>query len=179
MLEFIKNNWDKVLAILSFAFSIVSVFLTYIQNKRLHNDNKKLASLPNLDVEVHLHERIRGQIVKKKYAIDEFNVWESKFTPYYTQRDLSFGNASNVLFTVLVNNIGNGPAKNIVIETIKVSCGNNEFLYHSSEKLFSCNKDEMKANVIAMDIHTEEVDKVEIVFQYIDILGVEYKLSNT
>ena len=179
MLEFIKNNWDKVLAILSFAFSIVSVFLTYIQNKRLHNDNKKLASLPNLDVEVHLHERIRGQIVKKKYAIDEFNVWESKFTPYYTQRDLSFGNASNVLFTVLVNNIGNGPAKNIVIETIKVSCGNNEFLYHSSEKLFSCNKDEMKANVIAMDIHTEEVDKVEIVFQYIDILGVEHTLSNS
>ena len=178
MLEFIKNYWDEALALLSFVISVLSIILSYMQNKRLHNDNKKLSSLPNLDVEVHLHERIRGQIVKKKYAIDEFNVWESKFTPYYTQRDLGFDDSKNILFTVLVKNIGNGPAKNIVFKTIKVFCGNKEFSYNSSEMLFSCNNGEIKANVIAMDIYTDEVDKVEILFQYTDILGVNHTLKN-
>jgi hypothetical protein len=179
MWEYIKNYWDEALALLSFAISIISIVLSYIQNKRLHDDNKKLSCLPILDVEIHLHDRIRGQIVKKTYAIDEFNVWETKYTPYYTHRDLGFGNATNVLFTVLVKNIGNGPAKNIIYKTIKVYCGDSEFLHTSSEILFSCNKDEIKANVIAMDVFSEEVDKVEIVFQYTDILGVNHTLNNT
>ena len=178
MLDFIKNHWEQALALLSLVISIISIILTHLQNKKLHNDNKKLSALPTLDVDVHLHDRIRGQIVKKTYAIDEFNVFETKFSPYYTSRDLGFDNKTNIVFTVIVRNIGNGPAKNIVYETIKVFCGNNEFTYNSSELLFTCNNNEIKANVIAMDLFPDEVDCMELTIKYTDILGNKHRITN-
>lgn len=174
-LEFIRTNWDDLLASLAIIISIAS----FIQTKRLHNDNKKLTTMPNLDIELLFDSRIRGRIVQRNDGIDQLNVWESKYTPFYTNHDLYFGNASKALFTVLVKNVGNGVAKNITVAEITLFSDGNEIRYKANDLLFTCSSGEIKASKIFINHAAENLDKVEAVVTYEDMLKVTHTLTNT
>lgn len=175
VLEFVRTNWDDLLASLAIIISIAS----FIQTKRLHNDNKKLTTIPNLDIELLFDSRIRGRIVQRNDGIDQLNVWESKYTPFYTNHDLYFGNASKALFTVLIKNVGNGVAKNITIAEITLFSDGSEISYKANDLLFTCSSGEIKANKIYINHAIERLNKVEVVVMYEDILKEMHTLKNT
>ena len=175
VLEFIRKNWDNILASLAIILSIAS----FIQAKRLHNDNKKLTTLPNLDIALLFDARIRGRFVHGNDGFDQLNVWESKYTPFYTQHDLYFDNAQKALFTVLVKNVGNGVAKNIKVAEITLFSNGSEISYKANDLLFTCSSGEIKASKVYINHATEQLDKIEVVVTYEDILKKTHTLKNT
>lgn len=175
LLEFIKTNWDSIVASLAIIISIAS----FIQAKRLHNDNKKLATVPNLDIELLFDSRIRGRIIQRNDGFDQLNIWESKYTPFYTNHNLYFDDVSKALFTVLIKNVGNGVAKNIKIAEITLFSDGSEISYKANDLLFTCSSGEIKANKIYINHAIERLNKVEVVVMYEDILKETHTLKNT
>lgn len=175
VLEFIRTNWDNILAFLAIIISIAA----FIQTQKLHNDNKKLTTLPNLDIELLFDSRIRGRIVQRNDGFDQLNVWESKYTPFYTNHDLYFDNAPTALFTILVKNVGNGVAKNITVAEITLFSDGNEISYKANDLLFTCSAGEIKASKVYINHAVEHLDKVEAVVIYEDMLKATHTLKNT
>lgn len=64
-----------VLSCVSIAFSIAFGIITIAQSQKLHNENKNLSCKPNLSTTLLWEHKICGQIIKKEYAIDFYNVW--------------------------------------------------------------------------------------------------------
>lgn len=84
MKDFLLNHWNDILSVVAIVISAAS----FLQSRILHNENKKLTVLPNLDVILLIDNRIIGRIVHQNDGIDELNIWESKYSDYYTYHDL-------------------------------------------------------------------------------------------
>ena len=169
--NFIKQYWNECLSVIAIIVSVIGVVVSAIQNQKLHNDNKKLSITPCLEVQLLFDSLITGRIVKYKDAIDEFNKWESKYTPYYTNHDLYLKDNTRGLFTVLIKNSGNGVAKNISYSSICIKTKDSTIDFESNEILFFCSENDIKANRIRSDIRPEEVVEVTILVSYQDVLN--------
>ncbi len=175
MKDFLLNYWDDILSIVAIIISVAS----FIQNRSLHNDNKRLTTLPNLDVNILFDKRITGKIVRENNGIDELNIWKSKYSEYYTNHDLYFCETKQALFTVLVKNVGLGVAKNINIREVSLYLKNTNTNYKFNEILFTCSTGETKANKIYSNYSPSEIKKVEITIDYEDILNKTHIFKNT
>lgn len=174
MKELLLNYWNDILAILAIIISAAS----FVQNRRLHNENKKLTVLPNLDISFLIDNRITGQIVRQNDGIDEFNIWKSKYSDYYTNHDVYLQENCKALFTVLISNVGMGVAKNIKFSDIVIYLKDCVASCKSKNILFTCSAGETKANKIYANYTPADVEKVEITIVYEDILGNAHTMKN-
>lgn len=174
MSDFIKQYWGECLSVIAVVVSVMGVVVATVQNRKLHNENKSLSVKPCLEVQLLFDSRICGRIIKCKDAIDEFNIWESKYTEYYTNHDLCLNGNTQGLFTVIVKNSGNGLAKNIIYSKISIKTNDAVFEFESNEILFFCSENEIKANKILSDIKPEDILKVSMTVSYQDMLNKTY-----
>ncbi len=152
-------------------FSIASFIVSVYQNKKLHNENIVLQTKPSIKLELLVDSRIGGQIVKKQYAIDSFNVWESAYTPFYIQQELVLGKKIKPLFTICITNNGNAVANSIVVRKIALFASDEIKTYESNEILFSsCGINEKLASRIYIDCDQNIIEEVEVVLEYRTIL---------
>ena len=169
-----------VLSCVSIAISIIFGIITIVQNRKLHNENKNLSCKPNLVSTLLWDKKIVGQIVKKEYAIDSYNVWESKYTPYYKDGDIHIFEDNNVqskpIFTIFIENSGFGAAKSIKITNLQYindnltvkninCCENVASNIAPSEKI---------AKKIFCFVPSELFDKIHITLEFVDINNVKY-----
>lgn len=175
MKDFLLNHWNDILSVVAIVISAAS----FLQSRILHNENKKLTVLPNLDVILLIDNKIIGRIVHQNDGIDELNIWESKYSDYYTYHDLYLQDCNKSLFTVLVSNVGMGVAKNIRFSEIAIYIENCVTSYKSESILFTCSAGETKANKIYADCDPADVTNVELTIAYEDILGKTHILKNS
>ena len=160
-----------VLSGLSFLFSVIACFLSLNQNRKIHKENILLQTKPSIKLELLVDSKIGGQIVKKQYAIDSFNVWESAYTPYYVKQELIFDAKTKPLFTICVTNNGNAVAKSILVRRITLFAGEETKIYESDEILFSsCGINEKIASRIYIDYDQNIIEEVEVLLEYKTIL---------
>lgn len=168
-----------VLSCISILLSIIFGIITFVQNRKLHNENKILTCKPNLQVELLWDNKIGGQIIKKEYAIDSFNVWESKYTPFYTDGNIYLNNTFNKqkpVFTLFISNSGFGPAKNIVLTSIKFIL-DNKVITNIEKKSNICNNisaGQKIAKKIYCDIPKKALNKIQIEIDYFDMNNKHY-----
>lgn len=170
-----------VLSCVSITISIVFGILTFVQNRKLHNENKTLSCKPNIKCILLWDNKIGGQIVKKEYAIDSYNVWESKYTPYYQDGDIHIFEENKVhskpIFTIFIENSGFGVAKLIKIVNLKYI--NNQSIIKNidcSENLFTnIAPSEKAAKRIYCFVPKEPFDKLHITLEFVDMNNKKYK----
>lgn len=175
MFEVLKNYCGEILSVIAIFISIIAL----CQTKKIHNDNKKLSTQPDLDIQLLFDHLIKGSIEKIDNSIDSFHILKTPYSKYYTQHDLHFNDEYRALFTVLVKNIGNGVAKNIKFENISIIKNEMTDNYSSDDILFSCDKSEIKANKIFISVIPEDIIKIVITITYEDILHHKHILINT
>ena len=175
MKDFLFTHWVDILSVIAIVISAAS----FIQNRRLNNENKQLTVLPNLDVNLLFDGRIIGKIVRENNGIDELNIWKSKYSEYYTNHDLYLQEDGKALFTALVSNVGMGVAKNIRFNEIDISLNDSITSCKSKEILFTCSAGETKANKIYAEYTPSEVKEVKITITYDDILNKTHTFKNT
>ncbi len=174
MKNFVLGHWSDILSVIAILLSVLS----FIQNRRLHNDSKRLTVLPNLDVRLLIDSRIIGRVVQQEDAIDKLNVFKSKYSDYYTNHDVFLQRNCKALFSVLISNVGMGVAKNIRFSEIAIFLKDDVTTRKSNTILFTCSAGETKANKIYADYAPTDVVKVAIIFAYEDILGKTHILKN-
>lgn len=174
MRDFLLNYWENVLSVVAIVISVASFF----QSRRLHNENKKLSVLPNLDVSLLFDSRITGHIIQQCDGIDNLKIWKSKYSDYYTYHDLHLQDSNKSLFTVLVSNVGLGVAKNVKFSEITIYAKEHSMSHKSKSILFTCSAGDIKANKVYADFDSADVIKVELTIKYDDMLGKTHALKN-
>lgn len=160
-----------VFSIIAVAVSILAIILSVIQNRKLHNENQKLSVEPDVNIDLLFDSKIGGQIVNKKYAIDSYNVWESKYTEYYVDNKVEIDNCKRALFTIFIKNTGNGVANAISLESIEIKTKNEIKVFENKIIVFnSCNSGEKLANKIYIDIDPNEIMGVKLKISYFNIM---------
>ena len=136
-----------ITSIIALIISAGSIIISFIQNRKLHNENRKLSTEPSLSVDLLFDSKIRGHYVTKNDGIDSLNVWESKYSSLYVGNKIKY-DASKALFTIIVQNSGNAVANDICINEIKIISQGKETIFSDKKILFeSCSKDEKKQTV--------------------------------
>ena len=174
MRDFLLTHWENVLSVVAIVISVASFF----QSRKLHNENKKLTVLPNLDVSLLFDSRITGNITQQCDGIYNQNIWKSKYFDYYTYHDLHLQDSNESLFTVLVSNVGLGVAKNVKFSEITIYAKEHIMSHKSKSILFTCSAGDIKANKVYADFDSADVIKVELTIKYDDMLGKTHALKN-
>lgn len=160
-----------VFSIIAVVVSILAMILSVIQNRKLHNENQKLSVEPDVNIDLLFDSKIGGQIINKKYAIDSYNVWESKYTEYYVDNEVEIDNCKRALFTIFIKNTGNGVANAISLESIEIKTKNEIKVFENKIIVFnSCNSGEKLANKIYIDIDPNEIMSVKLKISYFNIM---------
>ena len=160
-----------VFSIIAVVVSILAMILSVVQNRKLHNENQKLSVEPDVNIDLLFDSRIGGQIIKKEYAIDSYNVWESKYTEYYVDNEVEIDNCKRALFTIFIKNTGNGVANAISLESIEIKTKNEVRVFDNKIIVFnSCNSGEKLANKIYIDIDPNEIMGVKLKISYFNIM---------
>lgn len=165
------------LEIIAIVLSIVSLILTLAQNRKLHRENSTLQVIPSINLELLEQEKIRGHSEKRSQnTLDEINIFVTRYTDLYTDQDLILGDRekSKDKFTLVIENDGSGPAKDIVIKAIVIRTANSKITYNKDNILFSCSASSKKAIKIFSDLSLDNLAEIEIEVSYKDILGKVY-----
>ena len=167
-----------VLSIISIILSFIFSLITIIQNKKLHNENKTLNCRPNLQVELLWDDKIGGQIIKKEYAIDSYNVWEAVDTPFYVDGDIYYDGIKtkkNATFTIFIQNTGFGTAKEVKLKHLKFKIRDTEVLTKGEASVLNnISVGQKIAKKIFCIKPEDQFDRIEIEIQYLDLNGKEY-----
>ena len=166
-----------ILSILSFVLAIISIVISTYQNRKLHNENLKLSSKPQLDISLLFDNKIGGKIIEEKNVIDSINVWKSKYSNLYVSNFIKYDNIKKALFTILIKNNGNGVANDICIEKIQIQTKTNIIV--RNEKIMvlsSCNAGETKANKIFIN-ECNDVETVLLTISFTDLLNKKCTLT--
>ena len=160
-----------ILSAFALLVSIISIIIIAVQNRKLHNENLKLSTEPSLSVDLLFDSKIGGSFVKKNDGIDSLNVWVSRYSSLYVGNEIKY-DASNPLFTVIVQNNGNAVANDICINEIKIISKGKEKIFSDKKILFeSCSKDEKKANRICIDFNNAIIERVVLTLEYKNLLN--------
>ncbi len=161
----------SIISIIAVVVSILSTIITMSQNKKLQNENQKLSIEPNIDIDLLFDSLIGGQIMKKEYAIDSYNVWVSKYSEYYVDNLVRYDKSRKALFTIFVKNAGKGVANEICVENIEIETINENKSYNDAKMIFSsCDVGEKLANRIFLDVDLKEIKTVQLKISYINLM---------
>lgn len=167
-----------VVSMISIIVAIISIIVATFQNRKLHNENIGLSTMPLLNIDLLFDRHISGQIVKKEYAFDRYNVWESEYTPYYVDNEVYYDCSNKALFTINITNVGKGIAEDIKIIELVICFANEKALYNEEKLLFeSCALGERKANKIYINQDDAIIEIVELSIKYTDVLMREKKIK--
>ena len=160
-----------VLSIIAIVVSLASIAITTFQNRRIHNENKRLQVFPIVSEELMVWSRIRCKIETRKDVLNELNVLVSPYDKLYNNNDIIISKSDNPLLTLLTNNSGNGIADNVCLKKITLFTESNKKEYELNKTLFSCPSEQKIATKIYAAIREEEIKQVQVDISYSDILG--------
>ena len=170
---------EMFLSIIAIVISVISFVFSYSQNRRLHNENKRLQVLPAISQELMIWSRIRCNIEKRNNGIDELNVLVSPYESFYNNNDIIISQCKTPILTLLSQNTGNGIGENVCVQEIIIWTATDELKFELDKILFSCPTGETVATRIYADVQEETIKKVQVKIKYADILGNSYLLVST
>ena len=166
---------SNILSIIAIVISVISIIITFFQNRKLHNENKALQVKPNLYLELLFHSKIGGfSEIRGAGTIDEMSVFTTKYTPYYTHHDIRMDKSDKVLFTLCITNNGKGAADDIVVSNVQIKTDTCLQEFTCDDILFSCSETEKKASKIYAELTPENVKEVSLQIKYKDMLDTPY-----
>lgn len=170
---------NTILSIISIVISALALLLSVIQNRRLHNDNKRLQVLPIMSEKLMVWSRIRCEVERQKDAFDELNVLVSPYDAFYNNNDIVVSESDFPLFTLLTKNSGNGIGDNICAKEVAIITTTDRLEFRSEKVIFSCPAGETIATKIYANIDEETIKEVQVKIRYTDIFGKPYLLNST
>ena len=170
---------EIILSIIAIIVSVVSFSFSIIQNRRIHNDNKRLQVIPIISQDLMVWSRVRCRTEKRKDAIDELNVLVSPYDNFYNNNDIIISKSNYPLLTLVSKNSGNGIGDNVCVKEIIILTATDRIEFKSEKALFSCPAGETIATRIYADIKEQTIKEVQVKIKYTDILGKSYQLNST
>lgn len=170
---------EIILSIIAIVVSIFSFLFSIVQNRRLHNDNKRLQVLPVISQKLMVWARIKCKIEKRNNGIDKLNILVSPYDTFYNNNDIFISKSEFPLLTLLSKNSGNGMGDNVCVKELTILTTTDKLDYTLDKKLFSCPAGETIATRIYANIKAEAVKEVTIKIRYTDIFGKPYLSTST